>query len=326
MEEIDSELIRELLGDEAYKSFETMKKLQDILEESGYIQRTSEGCKLTAQGIKKIGEKALADIFAALKKEHFGRHQMQKIGQEGERTGGVRNYQYGDPFAIDLKETFLSALHRDARVPISISPTDFHVYEMESMSSASTVLLLDLSYSMIWSGSFLAAKKVAIALNNLIRTRYRKDVLYIVGFYAYAKEIKPDELPFISWDWWAPYTNIQEGLRISAKLLSNHKTSNKQIVLISDGEPTAHFENDGRLYFQYPPSPRTMSATLREVKRCTQKGITINTFMLDKNPYLIEFVNHMTRINKGRAFFTSPDDLGQYLMVDYLERKRKLIR
>ncbi|MDP7619462.1 MAG: VWA domain-containing protein, partial [Dehalococcoidia bacterium] len=174
-------------------------------------------------------------------------------------------------------------------------------------------------------GNFLAAKKVALALDNLIRTQFQRDRLYIVGFSTYAREMKAEKLAYLSWDEFDPYTNIQHGLALAQKLLMRHKGGTKQIIMISDGEPTAHMEN-GQLFLQYPPSPRTIRETLKEVRRVTQAGVTINTFMLERNAYLMEFIDDMTRINKGRVFYTTSDQLGEYILVDYLStRKRKVV-
>jgi uncharacterized protein with von Willebrand factor type A (vWA) domain len=185
--------------------------------------------------------------------------------------------------------------------------------------------MLDLSLSMPMRGNFQAAKRVAVALDNLIRSQYPKDSLYIVGFSSYARRIKKEDLSYMNWDEFDPYTNLQHGLYMARKLLAKEICTNKQIILISDGEPTAHFE-EGHVYFQYPPSLRTLQLTLREVRKCTQKGIIINTFMLESGRFLGAFVTQMARINKGRVFFTSADSLGQYLLVDYISNKRKKLQ
>jgi len=190
------------------------------------------------------------------------------------------------------------------------------------VTRSATVLMLDLSLSMPMRGNFQAAKKVAIALDNLIRSQYPKDSLYIVGFSSYARQIKKESLSYMSWDEFDPYTNMQHGFYLARKLLSKELCSNKQVILISDGEPTAHFEGE-EVYFQYPPSLRTLQLTLREVRKCTQKGIVINTFMLESGRFLGAFVTQMARLNKGRVFFTSADSLGEYLLVDYIGNKRK---
>jgi len=174
-------------------------------------------------------------------------------------------------------------------------------------------------------GSFQAAKKVALALHNLISSQYTRDSLYIVGFSAYARELKPDELPYVRWDESVLGTNMHHAFILAQRLLAKHKVGSRQIIMISDGEPTAHLER-GRSYFAYPPSPVTIRETLKEVKRCTDKGIVINTFMLDHNYYLKEFVSEMARLNKGRVFYTTPEGLGEYILVDYVAHKQKLIR
>jgi uncharacterized protein with von Willebrand factor type A (vWA) domain len=185
--------------------------------------------------------------------------------------------------------------------------------------------MVDLSWSMALRGSFQAAKKVALALNNLISSQYSRDSLYVVGFSAYARQLKPEELPYVRWDESVLGTNMHHAFLLAQKLLAKHKVGTRQIIMISDGEPTAHLER-GRSYFAYPPSPVTIRETLKEVKRCTDKGIVINTFMLDRNYYLKEFVREMARINKGRVFYTTPEGLGEYILVDYVAHKQKLVR
>jgi len=175
---------------------------------------------------------------------------------------------------------------------------------------------------MALKGNFQAAKKVALALNNLISSQFQRDSLYIIGFSAYARELKATELPFVHWDESVLGTNMHHGLMIAEKLLAKHTQGTRQVLMISDGEPTAHLES-GRSYFAYPPSPITIRETLREVQRCTKKGITINTFMLDRSHHLKEFVNKVAKINKGRVFYTTPDKLGEYILVDYVSQKQK---
>ncbi|MBA7674610.1 hypothetical protein ES703_82830 [subsurface metagenome] len=200
---------------------------------------------------------------------------------------------------------------------------DFEVFRTEELTRSATVLMLDLSLSMPMRGNFEAAKRVVVALDGLIRSQYPKDSLYIVGFSSYARRVKKEDLSYMSWDEFDPYTNMQHGLYIARKLLAKERCTNKQIILISDGEPTAHIEG-GNIFFQYPPSLRTVQLTLREVRNCTRKGIVINTFMLESGRLLGgSFVTQMARINKGRIFFTSADNLGQYLLVDYISNKKR---
>jgi len=322
---INEELVKELLGERAARELEQLRNITRVLEEAGYIQRTEYGYELTPRGIRKIGQKALQDIFEKLKKDAFGGHNLRRRGTGGERTGETKKYEFGDEFQVHIQKTVMNSIYRDPRKPpLRVAAEDFEVFETEMLTRTATVLMLDLSLSMPTRGNFEAAKRVAIALDNLIRTQYPKDVLHIVGFSTYARLIKREELLYISWDEFDPYTNMQQGLALARRLLNKDRCTNKQVILITDGEPTAHIEN-GRLFLQYPPSLRTLQLTLREVRRCTQEGIVLNTFMLDTYQLYTSFVTQMAQINKGRVFFTTADSLGQYLLVDYVTSKRRRI-
>jgi uncharacterized protein with von Willebrand factor type A (vWA) domain len=209
-------------------------------------------------------------------------------------------------------------------VPVSLTPDDFEIYRTEHMTKTATAVLLDQSRSMGLYGNFQAAKKVTLALLALIRTQYPRDTLYIVGFSDYAREIKEEDLAKISWNSWVSGTNLHHALMLSRKLLSKEKGGSRQILLITDGEPTTHLEGD-QAYFSYPPSYRTEQETLKEVKRCTQEDIVINTFMLENSYLLVNFVDRMTRINRGRVFYSSADNLGEYVLVDYVNQRRKRV-
>ncbi|MEE8386872.1 MAG: VWA domain-containing protein, partial [Dehalococcoidia bacterium] len=323
LENIDEEKLRELLGDEAAETLKQLKEFLEILEEAGYIRRKGKAWELTPKGVRKIGEKALGEIYAQLKKSSFGKHALPERGTGGERADETKRYEFGDPFHLNLGETIMNAVLREGpQVPVRLNKDDFEVYRSETITTTTTVMMLDLSWSMALRGSFQAAKRVALALQNLIRTQFPKDSLYILGFSAYARELRPDELPYVRWDESVLGTNMHHAFKIAQKLLARHKVGTRQIIMISDGEPTAHLEH-GRSYFAYPPSPITIRETLKEVRRCTQKGIVINTFMLDRNYYLKEFVNQIAKMNKGRVFYTTPENLGQYLLVDYVSQKRK---
>ena len=207
---------------------------------------------------------------------------------------------------------------------MKIAPEDFEVHVPEHSSQASTVLLLDQSRSMGMHGSFVAAKKVAMALSTLIRTQFPRDRLYIVGFSDYAVEITEEELTQVTWNDWQSGTNMHHALMLSRKLLSKDKGGTRQILMVTDGEPTSHLEGSYS-YFNYPPSYQTIRETLKEVRRCTQEGITINTFMLESSAYLVDFVDKMMRINRGRAFYSGPGSLGEYVLVDYMSNRRRRI-
>ncbi len=327
---VDPGLVRELLGEESYQEIERLKRIAEVLEDAGYIQRVGNRFELTPRGIRKIGHRALNEILSYVRKDRLGSHFSNGIGSGSEHTEDAKKYEYGDPFDLHIRRSMMNAVLRSkaegsmlvSGSPVRMTPDDFEIRQTELTSQATTVLMLDLSLSMAMRGNFVAAKKVALALDDLIRTQFPKDVLYIVGFSTYAREVKPEKLAHLSWDEFDPYTNIQHGLVTARKLLSRAQGCTKQIVMISDGEPTAHME-DGQIFLQYPPSPRTIQETLKEVKRCTRQDIKINTFMLERSPYLIEFVGQMTRINRGRVFYTSPDKLGEYILVDYLTNRRR---
>ena len=325
VEDLDPEKVEEHLGEEARRQLEQLQKVIQQLEEAGYLKRKGDRLELTPRGIRKLAQKALKEVFSELKKDRMGRHEIYNRGDGGERTGETKPYEFGDPFDLDLHRTlFNSVLREGPKTPLSLRPEDFEIHRTEHMTQTATVLLLDQSRSMGMFGSFSAAKKVALALYWLIHSEYPRDHFSIIGFSDYGMEIKTDDLAELTWNAWVSGTNMQHALLLARKTLARQKVATKQIIMITDGEPTAHLEG-GRAYFSYPPSWRTIDETLKEVKRCTQEGITINTFMLEANYYLMDFIDKMTRINKGRAFYTDPSQLGRYVMVDYLRGRRKRI-
>jgi uncharacterized protein with von Willebrand factor type A (vWA) domain len=239
--------------------------------------------------------------------------------------GDTKIYEFGDPFQLDLQSTVKNAILRAGpEVPVRMTPQDFEIYRTEHMTKAATAVLLDQSRSMGLFNNFQAAKKVTLALFALIRTQYPRDTLHVIGFSDYAREIKEEDLAKVNWNAWVSGTNLQHALMLSRKLLSKEKGGSRQILLITDGEPTAHLEGD-RAYFSYPPSYRTELETLKEVKRCTQENIVINTFMLENNYQLVNFVDRLTKINRGRAFYSSSENLGQYVLVDYVNNRKKRV-
>jgi uncharacterized protein with von Willebrand factor type A (vWA) domain len=324
-EGIDEKLLKEIMGDKAADDLDNVRQMAKILEEAGYIQRKNGRYELTPRGMRKIGQKALHEIFSHLSKDRMGGHTTRKRGGGGERLEETKRYEFGDDFELDLQKTIMNSLQREhAGVPIKLKVDDFEVSQRETLTRTATVLMVDLSLSMFMNGRLQAAKRTAIALDSLIRSQYPKDNLYIIGFSQRAGEIKKEDLPFVNWNGYEHGTNIQHALNLARKKLAKERSGNKQIILISDGEPTAHMEGDD-IYFQYPPSFRTLSLTLREVIRCTQKGIVINTFMLDESSYFTNFVIEMARINKGRVFFANPGDLGKYVLVDYVSGKNRKV-
>jgi uncharacterized protein with von Willebrand factor type A (vWA) domain len=325
LEQFDRDRVERLLGPEAAEDLERLQELTRQLEDAGYLERQGDELKLTARAIRKIADQALREVFAVLKRDRVGGHAMQRRGAGGDQTDETKAYEFGDPFLLDLKETVMNALERGGPgTPIRLAPSDFEVYRTELRTQAATVVMLDMSRSMLNNGYFLPAKKVALALHALIRGQFPRDALYIVGFSLYARTFTPEQLPTLSWSEWNIGTNMHAGFALSRRLLGKHKGGTKQILMVTDGEPTAHLEN-GVADFSYPPTPRTFQETLKEVQRCTREGITINTFMLERNSYLVGFVEDMARINHGRAFMASPDRLGEYVVVDFVRSRRRVV-
>ena len=323
--EADLDRVSELLGEDVALSLQKMAEITKKLKEAGLIEQTEGKLEMTPRGLRKIGEKALRDVFGALDKDRLGQHQVERIGVGHERTYDTKPYEYGDPFQLDLQQTLRNALKREgSSVPIKLSAEDFEIEQTEHLTRSSTVLMLDLSLSMPMRDYFLPAKKVAMALHSLMSSQYPRDFLGIVGFSETARTLKPQQLPEVSWDF-VYGTNMQHGFMLARDMLSR-QSGTKQIIMITDGEPTAHISKSGDVFFNYPPVRETIEATLGEVMRATREGIRINTFMLDASHALQTFIEQLTAINKGRAFFTSPENLGEYLLVDFIEHKRQLSR
>src|SRR6187455_743057 len=330
---IDREDVRDLMGDDAVRDLDALDDLARRLEEAGYLTRDGERLELTPRGTRKIGQQVLDDLFARLQRDAFGGHRLDRHGRGGEREETTKAYEFGDPFHLDLKGTLTNALLRDENAPaalgarasrgdraVHLTPDDFEVYRSEQVTRTATVLLVDMSRSMLLRGCFLAAKKVAVALDTLIRTQYPRDHLSVIGFAYYAREIRPGALAELTWHGYEYGTNLQHGLLLARRILARQAAANKEIVVITDGEPTAHFEN-GQVEFSYPPTRRTIAETLREVNRCTKDGITINTFMLERTPALTDFIGLVTELNRGRAFYAEPEHLGEYVLVDFVQRR-----
>ncbi len=322
LDDVDRGLAEDLLGPDARNAVNELRKVTDLLEKSGYVERRGRGLELTPKGMRQIGKNALRDIFERLRKSQVGQHRVFQSGVGSEAGEDLKDYEYGDPFLVDLKETLFNSLQREGRgIPLKVDAADFVVRKTDHSAQACTVLMVDMSRSMFLRGCFLAAKKVAMALDALIRTQYPRDKLYVVGFSNQAVELKPDALPQITLNDYVYGTNMQHGFQLARSLLARHR-GNKQIIMVTDGEPTAHLDN-GRVYFAYPPTFRTIQETLKEVQRCTRDRIVINTFMLERGPYLTEFINRVTKLNRGRAFFVQPEKLGEYILVDYVSGRQQ---
>jgi uncharacterized protein with von Willebrand factor type A (vWA) domain len=329
--DLDRDQVRELLGDESARDLAALDELARQLEEAGYLTHRGEKLELTPRGSRRIGQKVLDDLFARLSRDAFGGHRIDRAGRGGEREESTKPYEFGDPFHLDIRGTIENALRRPENAPgaglrsgrgVSLSAADFEVFRTEQLTRTSTVLLVDMSRSMLLRGCFLAAKKVAVALDTLIRTQFPHDDLSVIGFAYYARELRSESLAELTWHGYEYGTNLQHGLMLARQILARQRGGTRQIVVITDGEPTAHFEN-GQVEFSYPPTRRTIQETLREVQRCTRDGITINTFMLERSRALAEFVALITRMNRGRAFYATPEHLGEYVLVDFVAGRNR---
>jgi uncharacterized protein with von Willebrand factor type A (vWA) domain len=322
---VDAERVRRALGDEAGDEADALRRLAETLEQAGYLEQRGRRWALTPRAIRKIAQRALAEVLGQLRRDRPGRHAVAARGGGGDPADESKPYEFGDPFLLDLRETLANALRREgAGLPLALAGEDFAVRRTELATRCATALLLDMSRSMIYRGCWTAAKKVALALHALIRGQYPQDALYVIGFSLYARELDPDDVPGVVLTDRHYGTNMQHALLLARRLLGRHRGGNRQVVMITDGEPTAHMEGS-EAYFDYPTSTRTWQLTQAEVARCAREGVTINTFMLEDSPGLVRFVTEMSRLNRGRAFFVQPDRLGEYVLVDYLARKQKRV-
>jgi Ca-activated chloride channel homolog len=283
--------------------------------------------QVTDKGLDFLGYKTLRDLLGSLGKSSFGRHDTRELSTGVEVSGGSRLYEFGDTLNLDVTATLSAAMTREGlTLPLNLEYSDLHVHQSEYQSSCATVVMLDCSHSMILYGEdrFTPAKRVAMALSHLVRTQYPGDTLSLVLFHDSAEELPLSQLaraqvgPY--------YTNTREGLRLSQRILARQRKDMKQIVMITDGKPSALTLPDGRIYKSaFGLDPLVVHETLEEVARCKRSGIMINTFMLASDPGLVQFVQRVSAMCKGKAYFTTPENLGQYLLMDFLSRKMKTI-
>ena len=323
--EVDLDKVRRHLGDDAARSLDRLSKLAKQLADAGLIDQTRGPLRADPQGHPPDRPTGAVRSVRPADKDRVGNHRTTWTGTGHDREETTKPYEFGDPFNLDLSRTVHNAVRRaGSGVPVRLHPDDFEVIETEALTRSATVLLLDLSLSMPMRDNFVPAKKMAMALHTLISSRFPRDYLGLVGFSEVARVIEPEDLPTVSWDY-VYGTNLQHGLILARKMLA-HQQGTKQIILVTDGEPTAHvIPYEGGVgydvYFNYPPVPETLEVTLAEVMRCTKAEITINTFLLDPDRGLQGFIEQLSRINRGRTFATSPDELGDYVLVDFLAHK-----
>jgi len=324
---IDPETLKELLGERAEQSFNILLQLPKIISEEGVVRADKSGFSMTPKGLRALGQLAFGKTFHHLKKDRQGGHEGN-APQTGEiLPDSSRPYEFGDRFDLDITRTVLESIKRLQHTggKLELSHEDFYVREREQRITSTTVLLLDLSWSMSWEGRFEAGKRVALALDHYIRTRFPKDRIHIIGFSTEARELKGSELALAVWDAQRPYTNLQDGLRLAMRLIKKSGNRNNRVIIITDGQPTAYYQGE-HLHVELPDgvfgiSPNACKATLAEVRKVTAQGMNIDTFMLDDNPVLIEFTKQIAKINKGRAVMCRPGELGELIIVEEVKRR-----
>jgi uncharacterized protein with von Willebrand factor type A (vWA) domain len=359
LDDIDIDALRRNLGPRAVEDVEALRALERELTEQGFLTREHGRLKLTPKAIRRIGATALRRIFRQLEARDRGDHDTDGAGVAGEATGATRPWQFGDEQPLDIVGTLKNAVLRQGpelsrasggggsglveageaggraapgggggaaagtaiRPRLDLEAGDFEVLETERRSAAAVCLLIDLSYSMVLRDAWGAAKATALALNSLISTRYPQDALQIIGFSAMARNLRAGELAELEPDM-VQGTNLQHALMLAGRHLDRHADAEPIVLVVTDGEPTAHIEPGGRPWFEWPPLPRTLELTLAEVLRLTKRGATINVFMLDEEPRLIRFVQTLARLNHGRVFAPATDRLGDYVVSDYLRTRR----
>jgi len=334
LSKIDQEALARFLGEDAERSIQRFLEFMDFLKDQGYVVNEDGEAALSPEAIRKIGEKALKDIYNLLGRTPMGMHPSDKKGVITELPDQTKPLRFGEPFRPHMQRTVMNAVLRECSEgkergsSVSLKPDDFEIVDAERWSKSATALLLDMSLSMFMNGRFGSAKKVALAMEQLIRTKFPRDDFYLIGFATVARQLSRKELVEAAGTLGEDiFTNIQDALNLASRLLSKHRDARTQVILITDGQPTAYYGKDG-LHVEWPMfgiSPASSRHTLNTVREITRQNIVINTFMLDRDPPLVRFVHEMTRINKGRAFFTSPGALGKYLLLDFLGKKKRVV-
>ncbi|MGY1833861.1 VWA domain-containing protein [Blastococcus sp. SYSU DS0510] len=326
--DVDEELLERALGRSAADDLAAMRQLERELERQGYLNRSGGTLELSPKAVRRLGATALRRVFAKLDATGRGEHDVADAGAAGELTGASRDWRFGDEQPLDVVRTVRNAVLRTAGVPrpggerrVRIAVEDFEVVETERRTGAAVALLVDLSYSMALRGTWGAAKSTAMALHSLVTTRFPQDAIEIIGFSSTAQVLRPETLAELSVDT-LQGTNLQHGLMLARRFLARHRDAEPVVLVVTDGEPTAHLEDDGTPFFCWPPMPETIARTVAEVERVARSGATVNVFALDPDPGLVHFVHDLTQRAGGRVFEPDADRLGEYVVADYLRTRR----
>jgi uncharacterized protein with von Willebrand factor type A (vWA) domain len=320
LDDVDEESLRRTLGDDAVRDLRRLKEIERALEQAGLLTREGGGLRVTAKGARKLGERALVKLFEALKRDREGSHAVREAGGLAEPTGATRRWEFGDSGRIDVQRTVFNAVLRNGPgANPRLSAEDFELEEAETRTSTATALLLDLSFSMPLRGHWVHAKRMALALHALIEGRYPHDTLYLIGFSDYARRMVPEDLTAAGWE--RVYgTNMQHAFNLASRLLGQHPRAARQVIMVTDGEPTAHLEGE-EVFFSWPPVPETIHRTLTEAVRLSRSGVTLNVFMLEDEPRLTRFMERLARLTSGRVFQMAGEGLGEFVVRDYVRRR-----
>jgi uncharacterized protein with von Willebrand factor type A (vWA) domain len=325
LEDVDEEALRRNLGEDAVRDLRALRDIEQALEQAGAARRTEGRLELTPRGIRRLGERSLAKIYERAVSGQVGSHRSDGAGGDGELTGSTRPLRFGDPFRLDVPRTLYNAITRNAGLgnsperSLRLAPDDFELAEADRRVRAATVLLLDMSFSMPLRGNWVPAKRVALALHSLVSSKFPEDRFYIVGFSDYARRLQPRDLLNTGWE--RVYgTNMQHAFMIARRLLGAHAGAERQVIMVTDGEPTAHLEGDTP-WFNWPPEPRTLQLTLAEAARLARTGATLNVFLLDHDPGAAAFIEKMVSSYGGRIFYPDLADLGSLVVRDFLSRR-----
>ncbi len=322
LDDIDEAAVQRALGRGAVDDIAALRRIERELHEQGYLTRDAHGrLELSPRAVRRLGATALRKVFADLASRGRGGHDVQDAGAAGDITGSSRAWEFGDEQPLDVVRTVRNAVQRAGSGPLRLQVEDFEVVETERRTSAAVALLVDLSFSMELRGTWGAAKQTALALHSLVSTKYPQDAIEVIGFSDYAQVLKVEQLAGLEAQR-VQGTNLQHALMLAGRFLGKHPDAEPVVLVVTDGEPTAHLTRDGWAEFCWPPLPETLALTMAEVERVTRRGATINVFMLDDEPRLVDFVEHLAARNGGRVFATDPSRLGEYVVSDYLRARR----
>jgi len=325
IDDVDEELVRRALGRRAVDDLAELRRLERTLVDDGYLVRRAGELELTPKSVRRLGLRALRRVFADLQATRRGGHDIRDAGASGEPTGATRAWAFGDEQPIDVVRTLSNAVRRGqgAGLPLRLQVDDFEVVETERRSAAAVCLLVDTSWSMVVNDTWGEAKQTALALHSLISTMYPQDALQIIGFSDYARELAPHELAGLDFAM-VQGTNLQHALLMAGRFLDRHPGFDPVVLVVTDGEPTARLERDGASHFAWPPEAETIAVTVAEVDKMTRRRAALNVFVLGDDPRLREFVEDVVRRNGGRMFAPRADRLGEYVVRDFLDRRRRI--